>query len=84
MPEPIISVVVCTHDRPEDLRRCLDALAAVPDSIEVIVVDSASNPPSSEIVDRYATAVPGLRCIREETPPVTATWTVIRGIVLIS
>ena len=37
-----LSAVVCTHDRPEDLRRCLAAFAALEDAVEVIVVDSAS------------------------------------------
>jgi len=42
--DPWISVVVPTRDRPESLRRCLDALAAqtVLDKLEVIVVDDGS------------------------------------------
>jgi glycosyltransferase involved in cell wall biosynthesis len=40
-----LSVVVCTHDRPDDLRRCVAALAALEDPIETIVVDSASSTP---------------------------------------
>ena len=41
-----LSICVCTRDRPDDLRLCLDAIAAATDSgaedgIEVIVVDNA-------------------------------------------
>ena len=55
-----LSVVVCTHDRPEDLQRCLAALAALEDPVEVVVVDSAS---------RVAVGpLDGVRLIRLEEP----------------
>src|SRR5262249_61728241 len=44
-PEPRLSVVFCPHNRPADLARCLDALGALEDPVEVVVVDSASEPP---------------------------------------
>jgi GT2 family glycosyltransferase len=40
---PSVSVIICTQERPADLRRCLDSLAALctqPD--EVVVVDNSS------------------------------------------
>ena len=40
----LLSVIVCTHDRVAELTRCLGALAALEDAVEVIVVDSASTP----------------------------------------
>jgi glycosyltransferase involved in cell wall biosynthesis len=42
--QPLISVVVPTRDRPQALRRCIDALAAqsVLDRLEVVVVDDGS------------------------------------------
>jgi glycosyltransferase involved in cell wall biosynthesis len=50
-------VVVPTRDRPESLRRCLDALAAqtVLDKLEVIVVDDGSSaaPLVKEVIGRY-------------------------------
>ena len=55
---PRLSVVVCTHNRPADLERCLDALAALDERPEVIVVDSASEPPCRELVERYASDIP--------------------------
>jgi len=52
--EPLLSVVVCTHERPDDLARCLAALEALEDPVETIVVDSASRPPSREVVGERA------------------------------
>ena len=68
MPEPRLSVVVCTHDRPLDLAHCLDALERLDLTVEVIVVDSASEPPCKRLVERYADAIPGIRYVREDGP----------------
>jgi cellulose synthase/poly-beta-1,6-N-acetylglucosamine synthase-like glycosyltransferase len=53
MGEPLLTVVVCTHDRPDDLQRCLRGLAALDQEVGVIVVDSASSPPLREVVDGF-------------------------------
>ena len=55
-----LSVIVCTHDRPDDLRRCLVGLQSLEDPVEVVVVDSASQTP----VD----PVDGARVVRLEEP----------------
>jgi glucosyl-dolichyl phosphate glucuronosyltransferase len=55
-----LSAVVCTHNRPGDLVRCLDGLAGLKDVPEVIVVDSASDPPSRDVVSGYERRLPGL------------------------
>ena len=60
-----MSVIVCTHERPADLERCLSALAALEDPVEVIVVDSASKPPCEDLVAPFADAIPGLRYVYE-------------------
>ncbi len=65
---PSLSVVVCTHNRPGDLERCLEALCRLEDPAEVIVVDSASQPPCSELVETYAGRLPSLTYLREEAP----------------
>lgn len=65
---PLLSVVVCTHNRPADLERCLDALAALAERPEVIVVDSASEPPCRELVERYVSDMPDLVYVYEADP----------------
>jgi glucosyl-dolichyl phosphate glucuronosyltransferase len=65
---PELSIIVCTHDRPDDLVRCLDGLAAVDGDNEVIVVDSGSDPPCRQLVDRHRGRVPALRYLYEPRP----------------
>jgi len=64
-PDPAISVVVCTRDRPESLDRCLEALGRVRYvQHEVLVVDSASaSAETAAVAARH-----GVRCVREEQP----------------
>lgn len=65
-----ISVVVCTRNRPDSLRRCLESLRQVAyQPFEVILVDSASN--DREAVRRAVAGAGGdipIRCLREEQP----------------
>jgi glycosyltransferase involved in cell wall biosynthesis len=58
------TIAVCTRDRPDDLRRCLAAIRAMPnDGQEILVVDSASTGSAThEVVLGYA----GVRYVREE------------------
>lgn len=60
------TVAVCTRDRPEDLRRCLDSLAVFArDGHEVLVVDNApSTDESRQIVETCGFA----RYVREDRP----------------
>jgi glucosyl-dolichyl phosphate glucuronosyltransferase len=62
-----VTVVVCTHQRPAELARCLDALCALDDQIPVIVVDSASQPSCRELVAGYADRL-DLRYVYEPRP----------------
>jgi glycosyltransferase involved in cell wall biosynthesis len=65
VPLPPISVVVCTRDRADSLRRCLAALARLEyPSFEVVVVDNASR----DATTREAAAGAGVRCVREDRP----------------
>ncbi len=57
-PQPSLSVVVCTHNRPDDLERCLDALTRLDETPQVIVVDSASAPTCEALVARYESSIP--------------------------
>ncbi|MEG3898507.1 MULTISPECIES: glycosyltransferase [unclassified Microcoleus] len=61
---PIATVAVCTRDRPEDLRRCLDALMLLPDDgQEYLVIDNCpATDASSELIKNY----PKIRYVRED------------------
>lgn len=62
---PSCSVIICTRDRTEDLRRCLDGLlATVGADVEVLVVDNApSDGQTATLVARYP-----VRYVREPRP----------------
>jgi len=63
--ERLLGVVVCTHDRPDDLARCLLALARLDDPVEVVVVDSGSSVPCEALVRRL---LPTARYVYEPLP----------------
>lgn len=58
------SIVVCTRDHPEDLRKCLASLMDLPDDgQEILVVDNA---PSNDNTSRVVADFPGIRYVRED------------------
>jgi glycosyltransferase involved in cell wall biosynthesis len=63
---PAATIAVCTRNRTEDLRRCLDALVELPDDgQEVLVVD---NSPSNNDTQNLVAAYPKVRYVREGRP----------------
>jgi GT2 family glycosyltransferase len=63
---PRATVAVCTRDRPDDLRRALDALLRLPDhGQELLVID---NHPSTDATLRLAGSYPSVRYVREDRP----------------
>ncbi|HEX4108393.1 MAG TPA: glycosyltransferase [Solirubrobacteraceae bacterium] len=62
--EARVSVIVCTRDRPSDLDACLQALARVPGIHDVVVIDSASEPPCEDVVQRHMGSVEQLSYVR--------------------
>ncbi len=65
-PLPRCTVAICTRDRPEDLRACLTAVAALPDDgQEVLVVDNA---PAGDATRRVLADFPGVRYVEEPRP----------------
>jgi cellulose synthase/poly-beta-1,6-N-acetylglucosamine synthase-like glycosyltransferase len=60
--------VVCTHDRPADLERCLGGLARLAEPVEVVVVDSASRRPCRALIERHARVLEELSYVRLEQP----------------
>ena len=70
LPEPaapceLVSVVVCTRDRPDQLRRCLASLSAMAGAPEILVVDDA---PSTDETEQTVAAFPA-RQVRCEPQP---------------
>ena len=68
MSAPLLTVCVCTHDRPDDLRRCLDGLRAQrvrADVLDLLVIDSASAPEAA-VAARAVAAAAGARLARVE------------------
>jgi glycosyltransferase involved in cell wall biosynthesis len=60
------TVAVCTRDRPDDLRRCLDAIMRLPDDgQEILVID---NCPSTDETQRLAAEYSRVRYLREDRP----------------
>jgi GT2 family glycosyltransferase len=70
VPEPAVSVVVATHDRPHRLARLLEALRAqdlARDAFEVIVVDDGSGPDTAAVIaDHRNRDGLALRTVRNE------------------
>ena len=65
-----VSVVVCTRNRPEPLRRCLRALQKLsPAPQEMVIVDNA---PSDERTRKVVAVHPGVRYVREPQPGLSA------------
>jgi GT2 family glycosyltransferase len=63
---PSATVAVCTHERADDLVRCLDALRRLPaDGQDVLVVDSG---PRTEATRDVVARFPGVRYLREDRP----------------
>jgi glycosyltransferase involved in cell wall biosynthesis len=65
-----LGVIVATHNRPDELRRCLAALGALSREVDVIVVDSASTPPLQETVsaERWDALPTSLTILRSDEP----------------
>jgi len=67
---PKATVAICTRDRPDDVRRCLDALMRLEDhGEEILVVD---NCPATDVTKRVVEEYPGVRYVREDRPGASA------------
>lgn len=79
---PFVSVIVPTHDRPEQLAACLHSLMALryPD-YEIIVVDNAaSTNVTVDLVQKLAQDAPHIRYVREDRQG--PSWARNRGIMI--
>ena len=75
MTRPGLTICICTHDRPEDVRACLAGLAAqsVPTGgLDILVIDSGSPPASATALAVLVVSHPGARLIRLDAPGLSA------------
>jgi glucosyl-dolichyl phosphate glucuronosyltransferase len=71
---PLVSVVVCTHNRAADAQRCVAAAAAQVAALgwELLVIDSASTPEHAQRLAAMAAAEPGIGLARLTQPGLSA------------
>jgi GT2 family glycosyltransferase len=66
-PQPLVTVAVCTRDRTEDLRQCLDSLNDLDyPALDILVIDNAPRNDDTEQLAR--TTFPGIRYVLEPRP----------------
>lgn len=61
MPTPDLSIIVCTYQRPDNLRRVLASIAGQqggPQAIEVVVADDGSTDETQDVVKQFQKSVP--------------------------
>ncbi len=66
---PLVSVVVCTQDRAEELAGCVDALVAhgtLASGCEIVIVDSGSADATPAVARELARRHPGVTVVRED------------------
>ncbi len=71
---PSVSVVVCSHDRLDYVRACMDSLARQTvgcDGFEIILVDSGSPAPVAAAMRQIADDTPNARLVRLDLPGVS-------------
>jgi len=68
MPNPVLSVIVATRDRPDDIARCMDALAlqTLGKQLEIVVVDDGSTTDIEAIVRDHVAGDATVRYVRQE------------------
>lgn len=64
---PLVTVAVCTRDRPDDIKLCLEAIAQLDyPNLDILVVDNAPTTESTkDLIDQY---YPQVRYVREPRP----------------
>ncbi|TCZ57273.1 glycosyltransferase family 2 protein [Roseicella aquatilis] len=72
--DPLLSVVICTHNRPDDVLTCIKALLPQLAGTEssLVVVDSASSHAEREVLEAALANLPDVLRIRLEQPGLSA------------
>ena len=64
---PLVTVAVCTRDRPEDMKRCLEAIGQLDyPNLDILVVDNASKTDTTQVL--IETHYPTVRYVQEPRP----------------
>ena len=64
---PVVTVAVCTRDRPEDMKRCLAAISQLDyPNLDILVVDNASKTDDTKVL--IETSYPHVRYVLEPRP----------------
>jgi len=64
--QPLVTVAVCTRERPDELHRCLSALGQLDyPHLDLLVIDNA---PRSDATERVVSRHAGVRYVREPRP----------------
>ena len=62
-----VDVVVCVHNSPDDVARCLHSLALARDGrTRIIIIDDGSDHPTQKIIDRHILRYPADRLVRHK------------------
>ena len=64
--ESSITICVCTRDRPDDIRSCLESIAVMHGQFDVLVIDNAPSNDRTESIVK--TTLPKARYVREDRP----------------
>jgi glycosyltransferase involved in cell wall biosynthesis len=66
---PRVSIVICSHNRSADVAECVDALIPqINSQVELILIDSASDPSDQAEMARLAKLYPALKLTRVDQP----------------
>ena len=69
LPEDPVDIVICVHNAPEDVDRCLESvLKHIQPHDRVIIVDDGSDSQTASIIDRHAGTSQQCTIIRHTTP----------------
>jgi glycosyltransferase involved in cell wall biosynthesis len=67
--DPLVSIVICSHDRSADVSDCLGAvIPQIGAQAEVILVDSASDPKNKAEMAKLAVLYPAVKLTRVDQP----------------
>ncbi len=69
LPREPVDIVICVHNAPKDVDRCLQSVVRCAQPLDtIIVVDDGSDKETATIIDRYAQTSSQIRVLRHDSP----------------